>query len=382
MRIAYFNANLKVGQDGVTRVVYKMIDGALERGHEAIAITSILPEPSEQPIPMYKVPSVVIPLQKAYRMAMPGYQSFARILNEFRPDIIHINSPCTLGFGAVKYAKHFGIPMIATYHTHFPAYPRYYNLTKLEDLVWRITRNLYNSVDRTLVPTRPILHELTENNIQHLQYLPNGVDTGLFTPERRNNSWRAQFGNGSKPIVLFVSRLVWEKDLRVLANAYQQLKAKRNDFEMVIVGDGKARTEFEQMMPGAYFLGYQTSVTLAESFASADIFVFPSTTETFGLVTLEAMASGLTPVAAKMGGAIEIIEEGASGLFAKPLDGTDLAQKVEWLLDHSNYRRTMGEQAHRRAQEYRWESILSNLFTAYDDVIRQTKQRRLLRKAA
>ena len=382
MRIAYFNANLKVGQDGVTRVVYKMIDGALERGHEAIAITSILPEPSEQPIPMYKVPSVVIPLQKAYRMAMPGYQSFARILNEFRPDIIHINSPCTLGFGAVKYAKHFGIPMIATYHTHFPAYPRYYNLTKLEDLVWRITRNLYNSVDRTLVPTRPILHELTENNIQHLQYLPNGVDTGLFTPERRNNSWRAQFGNGSKPIVLFVSRLVWEKDLRVLANAYQQLKAKRNDFEMVIVGDGKARTEFEQMMPGAYFLGYQTSVTLAESFASADIFVFPSTTETFGLVTLEAMASGLTPVAAKMGGAIEIIEEGTSGLFAKPLDGTDLAQKVEWLLDHSNYRRTMGEQAHRRAQEYRWESILSNLFTAYDDVIRQTKQRRLLRKAA
>ena len=155
MRIAYFNANLKVGQDGVTRVVYKMIDGALARNHEVIAITSILPELSEQLIPMYKVPSVVIPLQKAYRMALPGYQSFAKILNNFRPDIIHINSPCTLGFGAVKYAKHFDVPVVATYHTHFPAYPRYYNLTKLEDLVWRITRNLYNNVDLTLVPTRP-----------------------------------------------------------------------------------------------------------------------------------------------------------------------------------------------------------------------------------
>lgn len=382
MRIAYFNANLKVGQDGVTRVVYKMIDGALERGHDAIAITSILPETSEQPIPMYKVPSVVIPLQKAYRLAVPGYQSFTKILERFQPDILHINSPCTLGFGAVKYAKHFGVPVVATYHTHFPTYPRYYNLTKLEDLVWRITRNLYNSVDRTLVPTRPILSELTENNIQRLQYLPNGVDTGLFTPERRNNAWRMQFGNGFKPIVLFVSRLVWEKDLRVLANAYQRLKTKRNDFEMVIVGDGNARTEFEQMMPGAHFLGYQTGITLAESFASADIFVFPSTTETFGLVTLEAMASGLTPVAAKMGGAIEIIEEGISGLFAKPLDGANLAQKVEWLLVHPNYRRTMGEQAHHRAQEYRWESILSRLFTTYEDVIQQIKQRRLLQKAA
>jgi glycosyltransferase involved in cell wall biosynthesis len=382
MRIAYFNANLKFGQDGVTRVVYKMIEGVLERGHEAIAITSILPELSQQTIPMYKVPSVVIPLHKEYRIAVPGYQSFAGILEEFRPDILHINSPCTLGFGAVKYAKHFDVPVVATYHTHFPTYPRYFNLTRLEDLVWRITRNLYNSIDRTLVPSMPILQELTENNILRLQYLPNGVDTGLFTPERRNNSWRAQFGGGSKPIVLFVSRLVWEKDLRVLAHAYQQLKTKRNDFEMVIVGDGHARQEFEQLMPGAHFLGYQSGVTLAESFASADIFVFPSTTETFGLVTLEAMASGLTPVAAKMGGAIEIIQDGTSGLLAKPFDGADLAQKVEWLLDHPNYSRTMGEQAHLRAQEYRWESILGNLFTVYEDVIRQKKQQRLLQKAA
>jgi glycosyltransferase involved in cell wall biosynthesis len=164
------------------------------------------------------------------------------------------------------------------------------------------------------------------------------------------------------------------KGLHVLAQAYQQLKTRRNDFEMVIVGDGHARTKFAQMMPGAHFLGYQSGVTLAESFASADIFVFPSTTETFGLVTLEAMASGLTPVAAKMGGATEIIEEGNSGLFAKPLDGADLAQKVEWLLDHPNYRQTMGEQAHRRVQEYRWEPILSRLFDTYEEVIQETKK--------
>jgi len=382
LRIAYFNANLKVGQDGVTRVVYKMIEGALERNHQAIAITSILPESWQQPIPMFKVPSVVIPMHKEYRIALPGYQSFAKILQNFQPDILHINSPCTLGFGAAKYAQHFQVPVVATYHTHFPTYPRYFNLTKLEDLTWKISCHLYNSVDRTFVPTKPILEELAKHEILRLQYLPNGVDTGLFTPERRSEKWRSSFGQGNKPIVLFVSRLVWEKDLRVLAEAYKHLKAKRNDFEMVIVGDGHARAQFEQMMPGAHFLGYQTGVTLAESFASADIFAFPSTTETFGLVTLEAMASGLTPVAAKMGGAIEIIEEGSSGLFAKPLDGADMAQKVEWLLDHPQYQRTMKEQAHRRAQQYRWESILKQLFDNYEDVIQETKRRRQMVTAA
>jgi phosphatidylinositol alpha 1,6-mannosyltransferase len=381
MRIAYFNANLKFGQDGVTRVVYKMIEGALERKHEAIAITSILPEDVHQTIPMYKVPSIVLPLQKAYRIALPGYQSFASILQKFQPDILHINSPCTLGFAAAKYARHFGIPIIATYHTHFPTYPRYYGLTKLEDLTWRITRNLYNNVDRTLVPTKPILEELEKHDIRNLQYLPNGVDTGLFTPERRNESWRTKFGNGTKPIVLFVSRLVWEKDLRVLAEAYRQLRAKRNDFEMVIVGDGHARQEFEQLMPGAHFLGYQSGVTLAESFASADIFVFPSTTETFGLVTLEAMASGLIPVAAKMGGAMEIIEEGISGLFARPLDGNDMANKVAWLLDHPQYRAVLSEHASQRAQQYRWNNILHRLFNSYEDVIEKYKQRRSHRAA-
>ena len=382
MRIAYFNANLKVGQDGVTRVIYKMIEGALERGHETIAITSTLPAEKERIIPMYAVPSVALPLQKVYRLAMPGYQSFQKILAEFKPDILHINSPCTLGFGALKFAKQFNIPIVATYHTHFPTYPRYYNLSSLEELTWRISRKLYNNVDTTFVPAMPILEELEQHGIQHLQYLPNGVDTGLFSPERRSEPWRRRLGAADKPIVLFVSRLVWEKDLRVLADAYKLLRTQRADFQMVIVGDGHARVEFEAMMPGAHFLGYQSGLTLAESFASADIFMFPSTTETFGLVTLEAMASGLAPVAAKTGGAVEIIEEGCSGLFAAPLNGEDLANKVRWLLEHPSQRVSIAAQAHRRAQMYRWESILARLFESYSVVKEIHRHRIRLSKAA
>ncbi len=381
MRIAYFNANLRVGQDGVTRVIYKMMDGALSRNHEVMGITSTLPDEMVERVKMLKVPSVTLPLQKSYRIALPGYQHFAAELQEFRPDILHINSPCTLGFAAMKYAHQFNVPIVATYHTHFPTYPRYYHLTTFEQLTWKLSRSLYNGMDRTFVPTRPILNELNANGIERLEYLPNGVDTSLFGPHRRSDEWRKQFDGGQKPIVLFVSRLVWEKDLRVLAGMHDLLRSRRNDFVMVIVGDGHARTDLEQMMPQARFLGYQSGTTLAESFASSDIFVFPSTTETFGLVTLEAMASRLSPVAANVGGATELLVHGKSGLFAEPFSAQDLARKVECLLDYPRFRDTISEQAYVRAQHYRWENIFGKLFEAYAEVI-EAHRARTFRRAA
>jgi len=381
MRIAYFNANLRKGQDGVTRVMYKMFDGALARGVETLAFTSTLPEANDMVVPMVKVPSVPLFLQKNYRLALPSYHLFARKLTEFRPDVIHINSPCTLGFRAMKYAQHFEVPIVATYHTHFPTYPRYYNLTGLEELTWKITRHLYNNVNRTFVPAQAILEELGEHGIQNLEYLPNGVDLRLFNPQFRSSAWRARVGAEAKPVILFVSRLVWEKDLRVLAETCRILRAKRDDFTLVIVGDGPARSEFEQMVPGAHFLGYQSGTPLAESYASSDIFVFPSTTETFGLVTIEAMASGLVPVAAKVGGAAGIIEEGQSGLFSKPLDAADMARQVEHLLDSPDLRKLLARQALERAQDFGWDQILEKLFTNYGYVIDEFRYRRTPRAA-
>ena len=381
MKIAYFNANLRQGQDGVTRCVYKMIEGALERDHEAIAITSTLPEETP-PIPMYRVPSVVLPLQKNYRIALPGYASFSHRLEEFKPDILHINSPCTLGFAAAKYGRQFGIPVVATYHTHFPTYPRYYRLQRFEDLAWRLTRNLYNNIDHTFVPTLPILEELQNQNIRGLEHLPNGVDTDLFTPARRSQEWRNRVGAGEKPVVLFVSRLVWEKDLRVLADTYKVLRDRQKNFVMVVVGDGSARAELESMMPGARFLGYQSGTALAESYASSDVFVFPSTTETFGLVTLEAMVSGVAPVAARVGGAAGIIEHAITGLLADPFNPRDLANRVELLLDRPDRRRSIGIHAHRYALQYSWKFILNRLFESYENIVERHRGGPATRRAA
>ena len=369
MKIAYFSATLQTGQDGVTRVVYKMIEGALARGHDVMAYGALVPEPIRQIVPMVKVPSLVLPLQKAYRIPLPGYHAFARSLRKFQPDILHINSPCPLGHAATRYGLDYHVPVVATYHTHFPTYPRYYKLGSIETMTWKIMKNLYNRVDRTFVPTKPILDELRDHGIERLEYLSNGVDLRLFNPAYRSAEWRRRISPTDKPILLFVSRLVWEKDLRVLADMYAILRSRRDDFAMAVVGDGHARRELEALMPGAQFLGFQKGSALAESYASSDIFVFPSTTETFGLVTLEAMASGLVPVAANVGGAAGIIQERESGMFAVPLDPKDLADNVQWLLDHPCERNEMAQRAIMRAEQFGWENILDQLFDSYEHVV-------------
>jgi phosphatidylinositol alpha 1,6-mannosyltransferase len=370
MNIAYFNANMTRGQDGVTRVIYTMIDGAVERGHRVMAITSTLPDPCDHVIPMVQVPSVALPLQKVYRVAFPCYLTFAKQLHNFRPDILHINSPCPLGFVAEVYARDFNIPVVATYHTHFPAYTKYYKLEGLEEVAWKIMRNFYNNVDRTFVPALPILTELSDHNIHGLHHLPNGVDLGLFSPHHRSDEWRKSVtAKADKPIILFVSRLVWEKDLADLAHMYNILRNARNDFTMVIVGEGQARAEFEAMMPEAVFLGFKSGASLAQCYASSDIFVFPSTTETFGLVTVEAMASGIVPVAARIGGALGIIQDGTSGLFSQPHDPAGMAHQVEKLLDHPVRQAALASGALRRAQDFGWQKILDTLFEHYTDVV-------------
>jgi phosphatidylinositol alpha 1,6-mannosyltransferase len=337
-----------------------------------------LPDEEHRIIPMYRTPSVALPLQKGYHLALPSYQPFAKYLHEFQPDIIHINSPCTLGCSASRFARRFGVPVVATYHTHFPSYPRYYNLGTFEKMTWDISRKFYNALDKTFVPALPVLEELCEHGLKNLTYLPNGVDTKKFNPFYRSSAWRESVGARKKSVILFVSRLVWEKDLRVLADVYNRLSWKRDDFVFVIIGDGHARKELERLMPGAKFLGFQTGLALQEAFASSDIFVFPSTTETFGLVTVEAMSAGAVPVAAKAGGAAGIIEEGISGFLTEPRNAAHMAKQVELLLDNPSLQLKMAYGAHKRAQLFDWENVMDQLFEEYEALHSCMRQARSL----
>jgi glycosyltransferase involved in cell wall biosynthesis len=369
MRIAHVCPMLCPGTDGVTRVLYKVFAGAEARSSQVMGVGAAVPGPDIVSVPMAQVPSVPVPFQLAYRLALPTTVFFTKALTAFAPDLIHLHSPCTLGFAALRFAGKHGIPAVATYHTHFPAYLRYYGVPWATRLVWRLYRSFYNQVERTFVPTQPVLQELAGHGLRKLECLPHGVDHELFHPGYRSEVWRQGVGGSGKAVLLFVSRLVWEKDLLVLAEMYGILRSKRDNFVMVVVGEGHAGPRLKSMMPGAVFLGCQVGRALSECYASSDVFVFPSTTETFGNVTAEAMASGLACVAAGAGGAAGLIEDGTSGLLARPLDASDLVAKVETLLDQPDRRKAVARGALVRAREYQWERVLDRLYAAYDEVL-------------
>jgi glycosyltransferase involved in cell wall biosynthesis len=274
-----------------------------------------------------------------------------------------------LGYAAVRYAQKFHIPVVATYHTHFVSYAGYYNVKALESLSWTYFRNIYNKCQAVYVPSLPVLNELRENGINNLMFLPHGVDTSVFNKNFKTGDWKKNYGIENKKALLFSGRLVWEKDLQVLADAYDIIMKKRNDAIFVIAGDGPVRGELEKLMPGALFLGHQSGNALSTAYASSDILVFPSTTETFGNVTVEAMASGIPPVCARKGGAYGIIKDGITGLIAEPVNALSLADKIEILLDNPGLRNQMAQNGFEFAQTQSWDSIFKKLFDSYLDII-------------
>jgi phosphatidylinositol alpha 1,6-mannosyltransferase len=382
LRVAYFAGTMKPGHDGVTRVLYRLAESLTRRNVESIFFSPIIPRREEQPAPMVEVPSIVFPLHREYRLALPGYAAFARQLKSFAPDLMHINSPCTLGRAAVRYANQHGIPVVGTYHTHFPSYARYYKIKPLEGMGWTYLRGLYNDCQRLYVPSMPIVEELRGQGFRNLYYLPHGVDLESFRPNFRSLEWKEAIGAVGKNVVLFVGRLVWEKDLKVLADACRLIQQERNDLVFAVVGDGPVRSELEQLMPGARFLGHQSGEQLATSYASSDLFVMPSTTETFGNVTLEAMASGVAPVCANAGGARGIIQPGVTGLLAAPGDARDLADKVLSLIDNPGKRAELADQALRYARQQGWDGIFDELFEDYHRVIRTYRSHTAHRRKA
>lgn len=375
MRIAYFAGTMKPGQDGVTRVLYRWTEGLKEKGVEHMFFSPIIPEGSLQPVPMIQVPSVTFPWYKEYRVAMPGARHFESAVREFAPDLIHINSPCSLGYAAVQFARRNDIPVVATYHTHFPRYARYYKVTAFETLMWNYLRRLYNQCDRVFVPSQPILEELAAQRIQPLVFLPHGVDTDAFHPRHRSEEWRREHGLAGKHVLLYVGRLVAEKDLDTLAEAYRMVRRDRSDISLVLVGDGPMRDALRALIPDALFLGYRSGEELSRIYASSDLFVFPSTTETFGNVTLEAMASGVVPLCARAGGAAGIITPWVTGLLARPRDIRDFAETITTVLDDRRRRMELSEQALLYARRQSWEAIIERLIAGYVEVIEHASTR-------
>ena len=251
LRIAYFAGTMKSGQDGVTRVLFKLLDWLNNNEIENMFVTAIAPKNYEQTTKYLSVPSVQFPLYKEYKFALPGYKNFQKEILKFNPDIIHINSPCSLGFAAIKFGEKFQIPVVATYHTHFPSYAKYYKINHLEALSWSYLRKLYNKCEKVFVPSLPILDELHEHGFTSVEYLAHGVDTKMFNPSFRSDNWKNSLGINNKKVILYVGRLVWEKDLKTFTEIYSKIMSVRDDTKFVLAGDGPIRNELEEINAGS-----------------------------------------------------------------------------------------------------------------------------------
>lgn len=368
MRIVYFTESLLPWVDGVSHTLNHLFTMLQDEGVEFRVYAPFVPGPE---VPwsghVRKTRSFTFPLYRDYRISMPGGARLAGELDEYAPDIIHIASPTPMALWARSYARRNDIPVVATYHTHFVAYAPYYRFHGLKWLAWRVTRRFYNGFDATFAPSSSIVAELRAHGVPNVRLWSRGVDADRFSPAWRDDALRAGIGaSGDTPVVLLVSRLVKEKDMVDLVGMDRELRRRGAQYRLAIVGTGPLRKWLERELPDAHFAGHQSGEQLSRWYASGDVFVFPSTTETFANVVQESMASGVPAVVVDRGGPPGVIEPDVSGLVARANDPVSLAECVETLLRDSALREQMGRAARERAQARTWEAVNGVLIGEYE----------------
>jgi phosphatidylinositol alpha 1,6-mannosyltransferase len=383
MRVVYFTESLLPLVDGVSHTLGHLFDSLETAGIEFRVYAPFVPGPE---IPwsgrVRRVRSFAFPLYRDYRVSLPGNAELGAQLDDYAPDIIHVVSPTPMAVWAQGYAHARGIPVVATFHTHFVSYFPYYGLAGLEPFGWSLVRRFYRRCTATYAPSSSIVDELRANGVSNVRLWSRGVDAERFSPAWRDEALRARVGaTDTTPLVLLVSRLVREKDLADLVAMDGELRQRGHSYRLALVGDGPMRRRLERQLPHAHFAGHQTGDELSRWYASGDIFVFPSTTETFANVVQEAMAAGLPSVVVDRGGPPGVIEPGRSGLVARANDPHDLAARVASLLHDRALRRRMGRAARLRAQQRSWTNVNAILIAEYETLAR-TDRHALARRFA
>ncbi|MEX2571856.1 MAG: glycosyltransferase family 1 protein [Gemmatimonadota bacterium] len=371
MRVAYFTESLYPHVDGVSRTLARLF-GTLER--RGIDFRVFSPFTPGNDIPwaprVRRVGYLHFPPYPDYRVTLPFTRGIASQLDDFRPDLVHVVSPTPMGYRAQRLARARGLPVVASFHTHFVSYFRYYGVKWLEPAGWALLRTFYRNCSRVYVPSVSIGRELETRGIHQVELWSRGIDLDGFSPEFADPSIRRRITAGEDvPVLLLVSRLVKEKDLADLVDVERILRERGLRFGLALVGDGPMRPALEAALPAATFAGHLEGEELSRWYASADVFLFPSTTETLGNVVLEAQASGLPAVVADRGGPQDLITHGTNGYVATANDTAGIAGFVERLIEQPRLRERMGDAARRSASSRDWEEINGGLVASYEDVI-------------
>ena len=376
MRIAIVTENFLPKLDGVTRTLAMLLEHLQREGHQAIVLGPQGSPPSYAGAPVYCAPGLPLPFYPELRLLLPP-PTLARRLADFQPEVVHVVDPVALGAAGIAWAKRLDVPIVSTYHTNLAQYCNYFHLRLLEAPTWAYRRLLHNACALTLCPSPSTARALVRQGFERVSTWPRGVDTELFRPERRSETWRAQvMRDPARTLVLYAGRLSNEKNLAALVSAFATLDAEKA--HLVVVGDGPARADLAQALAGRHvtFTGYLEGAALARAYASADVFAFPSLSETFGQVVLEAMASSLPVVAFEAEGVRDLLAHGKTGLMVEAREAGAFADALRALVVSPEQRELLGREAYRQARGRTWESVMRQITTVYGEVAESARRLR------
>lgn len=373
LRIAMFSGNYNYVRDGANQALnrlvgYAMAQGTIVRVYSPTTATPAFAATGD----LVSVPSVPMPGGRGeYRLAR-GLSSGNRAdLAAFDPNCLHVAAPDILGHRAISWARERGLPVVASVHTLFETYPAYYGLAFLEKPLIAIMRRFYNRCDAVVTPSQEIIERLRGQGITRpMSVWARGVDHDRFNPDRRDLAWRRSLGIADDELVIgFLGRLVLEKGLDVFAMVCAELRKRGVAHTVLAIGEGPARGTFSTECPEVIFTGLQMGDDLGRAVAGMDILLQPSVTETFGNVTLEAMAAGVPVVAADATGARTLVDDGVTGYLIPPRAIAAYADAIQRLANDRAALRAASVAARTRSLDFHWDAINQKVIDVYHSVL-------------
>jgi len=377
LRIALFSGNYNMTLDGANKALNRLVEYLLRNGAAVRVYSPTIANPAFKPKgELVSVPSFAIPGRSEYRMAVGIGDTIRQDLANFAPNLLHISAPDFSARAAARWAKKRGLPVMASVHTRFETYPRYYKMGFLEPLLTAWIREFYRRCDALVTPSESMVNVLREQDMNgDITIWSRGVDRTIFGPGKRDLAWRRSLGIADDDVAIaFLGRLVMEKGLDIFADTIANLRRQNIAHKVLVIGDGPARKWFEHALPDGIFAGFQTGADLGRALASADVFFNPSITETFGNVTLEAMASGLPVVASAATGSTSLVQHGVSGILVPPGKADAFAGAIEPYLTDKTLRQAHGAAGEKRSLDFSWDAINQAVAETYLRLIQARAQ--------
>ena len=376
LRIALFSGNYNYVRDGANQALNRLVDYLLRKGAAVRIYSPTVAEPAFPPNgDVVHIPYVPIPGRSEYKMALALPPRVKRDLKAFDPGILHVASPDFLGHGAISWARRHDLPVVASVHTRFETYPRYYGLAFMEPVLLAILRRFYRRCDAIFAPSESMAQLLREQRMNYdVGIWTRGIDREIFNPDRRDMEWRRSHGIADDvPVIGFTGRLVMEKGLDVFSDAIDRLERRQVRHKVLVVGEGPARDWFEKRLPNGCFVGFQAGPDLGRAVASMDMLFNPSVTETFGNVTLEAMSVGIPVVAAIATGSQSLVTDGVTGRLVRAGAIESFADALATYCRDVELRESAGRAGMEASLRYGWDEVNQTLVDAYIRIIRQRR---------